>query len=136
MDRRACCIRAIFSLNRLCGRLTNWILVLVALVVVQSAFATGRDRIVDSGDMPKSPVRGNIHPLAKAGLDQGSVSGSTVMHHITIFFNRTLEQQNDLDRLLKEQQDPSSGNYHKWLPAPEYALRFGLSEGDFQKVTT
>src|SRR5262249_11989788 len=87
-------------------------------------------------DMPKSPVRGNIHPLAKAGLDQGSVSGSTVMHHITIFFDRTLEQQSDLDRLLKEQQDPSSANYHKWLSAPEYALRFGLSEGDFQKVTT
>ena len=111
------------------------IAVLFVLVATQSALATGRDRVIESGDTPKIFIPGNIHPLARAGHDEGSVSGSAVMRHITLFFNRTADQQTDLDRLLKEQQDPSSVSYHKWLTPPEYAARFGLTESDLQRVT-
>ena len=36
-------------------------------------------------------------------------------------------QQAALDRLLADQQTPSSPNYHKWLTPEQYADRFGLS---------
>jgi uncharacterized protein (TIGR03437 family) len=43
-------------------------------------------------------------------------------------------QQAELDRLLADQQNPSSASYHKWLTPEEYGARFGLSASDHSKV--
>lgn len=134
MESRAGISGTIFVGNRRAARLATWVAV-VLLIAVQSAVANGRDRILESGDTPRIPVNGNIHPLAKAGRDEGKVQASMTLPRITLFFNHTAAQQADLDNLLKEQQDSSSANYHKWLTPAEYAARFGLSDSDFQKVT-
>lgn len=120
--------------NRRGARLARRVAILL-LLTGQFVFANGRDRILESGDTPRIPVNGNIHPLAKAGHDEGQVQPSTTLPRITLFFNHTPAQQSDLENLLKERQDPSSPNYHKWLTPAEYAARFGLSDSDFQKVT-
>jgi subtilase family serine protease len=39
-----------------------------------------------------------------------------------------------LERLLKEQQDPASPNYHRWLGPDEFAARFGPASADFEAV--
>src|SRR5208282_2291986 len=39
-----------------------------------------------------------------------------------------------LSRLLKEQQDPSSPRYHRWLTPAEFGARFGPRETDFRAV--
>jgi subtilase family serine protease len=36
--------------------------------------------------------------------------------------------------LLREQQDPTSANYHQWLSPEEFADRFGVAAPDFQRV--
>jgi uncharacterized protein (TIGR03437 family) len=43
-------------------------------------------------------------------------------------------QQADLDRLLEEQRDRSSPNYHQWLTPEQFGDRFGLTPGDFAAV--
>ena len=41
-----------------------------------------------------------------------------------------------LAQLLREQQDPTSPNFHKWITPEEFADRFGASDGDVKQITT
>ena len=57
------------------------------------------------------------------------------MQRMTLFFQPTAEQQAALDKLLVEQQDPTSPNYHKWLTPEEFGDRFGISAQDINTLT-
>jgi subtilase family serine protease len=81
-------------------------------------------------------IPGTSHPLALPEYDQGRVSGSMALRHVSIVFRLSPAQQEDLDQLLAEQQDPSSANYHKWLTPDQYADRFGLTRNDAAKVVS
>src|SRR5207247_10855183 len=54
----------------------------------------------------------------------------------TMMFKSTDEQQADLDKLVEEQQNPASPNYHKWLTSEEFAGRFGLSANDADQIVS
>jgi uncharacterized protein (TIGR03437 family) len=54
--------------------------------------------------------------------------------YVTFSMKPSPNQQAALDRLLQEQQDPASPNYHRWLTPEEFGDRFGLSSGDYAKV--
>jgi len=45
-----------------------------------------------------------------------------------------LRNQSELDKLLVEQNDLTSTNYHRWLSSDEFSHRFGPTEEDYQKV--
>ena len=77
-----------------------------------------------------------LHRLAQPQYDQGEVGSLFTVGRVTMIFKPTAAQQADLDKLLREQQDPSSPNYHKWLTPEEFADRFGLSSTDMDKVTS
>ncbi len=81
-------------------------------------------------------LSGNKHPLARAEADQGEVDGSLALPRITIHFQRTAEQEAQLERLLAEQQNRNSGSYHHWLTPEQYAERFGVSKSDLKKITS
>jgi subtilase family serine protease len=53
---------------------------------------------------------------------------------MTIAFKLPDSQQADLQRLLANQQDRSSPDYHHWLSPNEYADQFGLSLKDVAQV--
>ena len=40
-----------------------------------------------------------------------------------------------LTRLLADQQDPKSAQYHKWLTPQEYTQRFGVTQAEFDKIS-
>lgn len=82
-----------------------------------------------------APVRGNVHPMARPENDQGRMSATTVLPRMVMMFNRTPEQQAELEKLLEEQQDRSSTNYHRWLTPEQFADRFAMSVSDLAEVT-
>jgi subtilase family serine protease len=51
-------------------------------------------------------------------------------------FRLSASQQADMQELLREQQDRSSPNYHRWLTPEQYAARFGMTSNDLAKVTS
>jgi hypothetical protein len=85
--------------------------------------------------------------LANAGAVQlrGNVSSSLSSLHLTrrapadkpldlrIYF--ALRDRATLDKLLADQQDRNSPEYHRWLTPDEFAARFGPTETDFSAVT-
>ena len=75
------------------------------------------------------------HPMARAEFDQGRVEGSMKINHAAIVFKLSPDQQSALEKLLADQQNSNSPNYHKWLTPEQYATRFGMSDADLAKVS-
>jgi subtilase family serine protease len=85
-------------------------------------------------DRETTQLRGNVHPLLQRAADQGRMDGGTRLEGVSLVFKRTAAQDAAVEKLLTEQQDPASPNYHRWLTPEQYADRFGLSAADVNKV--
>ncbi len=79
-------------------------------------------------------MRGNVHPLARAEFDQGAVADTQPVNRIYLLLNRSAEQQAALDKLMREQVDASSANFHKWVTPVEYGAQFGPADEDVAAV--
>ncbi len=79
---------------------------------------------------------GDLSPKAQKQFDQGPVEPSLPLNYMTLEFQPTARQQSDLTQLLAEQQQKSSGNYHRWLSPDQFGERFGLSEADLSQITS
>jgi subtilase family serine protease len=69
-------------------------------------------------------------------LDRGAAPASLPMQRMLLVLKRSDQQEADLRRLLDEQQDRSSPNYHKWLTPEDFGRRFGPADQDIQTVTS
>jgi subtilase family serine protease len=105
------------------------------LILAVAAPAQVRNRITQNIAGTESVAISARHPMARAEFDQGRVAGSMRINRASLMFKLSPTQQADLDKLLEEQQDPDSPNYHKWLTPEGYAARFGMSESDLAKVS-
>src|SRR3984957_634082 len=106
------------------------------LALCISAQAAQADRILANIDAAQSVVlKGNVHPKAQPQYDQGPVDPSMRLPDITMSIKPAANQQADLKRFLKEQQDPTSPNYRKGLTPEQYADRFCLNRKDIGAIT-
>ena len=116
-----------------CSTCVFFLLVCSGFCLAQSSVAKRINAPVNDSDL--ASLSGGVHPHTARALDKGSVSPSTPLQRMAIFFKPSAAQQADLDQLLREQQDPSSPNYHKWLTPEQYGDRFGMNPEDLAKVT-
>src|SRR6266851_8740747 len=80
-------------------------------------------------------LKGNVHPLARAEFDQGTVSSATPMKRMLLLLQRSLEQETALQQLMAEQMSKESPNFHKWLTPEQLGVQFGPADADIQTVT-
>jgi subtilase family serine protease len=101
-----------------------------------SSQVTSRNRILRPVDAAQfAPILGTAHPMARAQFDRGRTD-TTKAVSASLTFRLSPAQQADMDLLLRQQQDRTSPNYHKWLTPEKYAARFGMTSGDLTKVTS
>src|SRR5882724_9412769 len=79
-------------------------------------------------------MRGNVHALARAEFDQGAIADTQPVNRIYLLLNRSAVQQTALDKLMREQVDAGSANFHKWLTPVEYGAQFGPADEDVAAV--
>jgi len=79
-------------------------------------------------------LQNHVSPLAQPRDERGLIDSSTPLR-VTILFTPTAAQHSALQKLLADQQDPKSSNFHKWLTPEQYADRFGLSQHDIDTIT-
>lgn len=82
----------------------------------------------------ESPLKGSLHPLAQSRFDAGRMPANTELHGMTIFFNRSAEQEKEMKALIAAQQNSSSPEFHKWLTPEQFGERFGMAQEDIAKV--
>jgi subtilase family serine protease len=80
-------------------------------------------------------LKGNTHPLARAQFDIGAAPLDLSMQRMLLVLKRSPEQEFALRKLVDDQQDKASPNYHKWLTPDEFGVQFGPSDQDLQLVT-
>ncbi len=80
-------------------------------------------------------LKGNVHPLARAEFDQGAVSDGQPLHRMLLLLQRSADQEAALQKLLDDQQNKSSANYHAWLTPTQFGQQFGPADADIQTVT-
>src|SRR5258708_29883499 len=73
---------------------------------------------------------------ASAENDLGEVDPSLKLTHLTIVLNRPAERQSAFEALLRQQQDPSSLNFHRWLTPEEIGQEFGPLDQDIAAVSS
>jgi len=86
-------------------------------------------------DMQVTTLKGNTHPLARPQFDIGAAPPNLPMNRMLLVLKRSPQQDFTLHKLLDDQQDKASPNYHKWLTPDEFGLQFGPSDQDLQLVT-
>jgi subtilase family serine protease len=91
-------------------------------------------RIID--DAVRVVLSHNVNPNARPEFDIGETDYSLPMEHMIIALQRSAEKQAELDKLLADQQNPSSAGYHKWLTPEEFGENFGAGPDDITAVTS
>jgi hypothetical protein len=81
-------------------------------------------------------LKGHIIPIANAQNDRGPVVDSFPIDHMQLVLQRSPEQEEELNKLMDEQNDRSSPNFHHWLTAAEFGERFGVAQEDIDRVTS
>ena len=83
----------------------------------------------------RTVLTGNVHPLARAQYDQGEAPSDLVLHRMMLVLKRSSQQETALRRLIENQQNKNSSNYHKFLTPSEFGTQFGPSDSDIAAVT-
>jgi len=111
-------------------------LTLCTLIFSTLSFAAPPDRIIGVVT-PQQFVKlsAGVPRQAQPQYDQGPVDPSLKLGYMTLLTVPSAGQQKAINRLLAQQQDQRSPQYHQWLMPEQYADRFGLSSNDIQKIT-
>src|SRR5947209_10223314 len=80
-------------------------------------------------------LRNNVHPLALPEFEEGTVAPDLPMQRMLLVLSRSADQENALEQLLKDQQDPASSRYHQWLTPEQFGQQFGVADADIQVIT-
>ena len=98
---------------------------------IRFAFAAANG-VIDEND--RVVLHGNVPPKARPEFDAGPTDPSLPMNRTILLLKIAPERQAKLDRLVAEQQDPSSPNFHHWLTPEEFGKRFGRSPEEIATV--
>jgi len=79
-------------------------------------------------------LKGNITPLARAEYDRGEADPGRELRNMRLVLSRSAEQTAALNKLMGEQLDKSSTNYHKWLTPEQFGKLFGPADSDIAAV--
>jgi uncharacterized protein (TIGR03437 family) len=105
---------------------------LLSILLLSGNAVAAADRIVTPVNPRQAAVlAGQVDTRARAANDQGPVDPSTPLSYVTLL----LKPSGDIAAFIREQQDPASANYHRWLSPEQFADRFGLSGADIAKLT-
>lgn len=79
-------------------------------------------------------LKGNVTPLARAQFDQGEAPPAAELRSMRLVLSSSLEQTAALDKLMAEQLDKSSPNYHKWLTPEQFGKLYGPADSDIAAI--
>jgi len=129
-------MKRVSAITPLCGVVFLWFAITASPLrtAAQTTVENRITRAIDNSD--RAALKGTLHAFARPEFDLGPVAGGVKLKGVSLYFKPSGSQQAALNKLLEQQQTPGSPKYHKWLTPEQYAARFGMSDGDLNKVTS
>ena len=87
-----------------------------------------------SGALVRLP--GHVSTLARSEYDLGEADSSLRMSGLQLVLARTPTQEEALEKLVADQQNPRSPQYHHWLTPAEFGDRFGASQATLAALSS
>src|ERR1022692_1759739 len=96
-----------------------WLLV-ASLILVPMPDGDAADLVVEPVDAARVRALSlDRAAWATAENDLGEVADDLQFSHLTVVLKRSSQQQDAFELFLKQQQDPASPNFHRWLTPVE-----------------
>jgi subtilase family serine protease len=114
-----------------------WALYLLATTLLAGTVlpAQSTNRVAEPVDTTRVvPLPNHIPAWAHASNVGDLVAPVLMLNQVTIVLSRAQDQEAAFEKLLADQQDPSSPIYHHWLTPAEVGERFGPSNQDTDAV--
>ena len=108
------------------------VLVLAVAGFLASPVSAAPARVVADTDTVRVP--GNVSPRISGAVEVGPTDGTLPVERMTLVLRSPAGVSDRRERLLAEQLDPSSPNYHRWLTPEEYGREFGIADEDLNAV--
>lgn len=109
---------------------------LLAQAQTEAARIDARPLVTQAIDETKlTSLHGSVHPLARTGIDKGSVSNSIATGRMILLLNRPPEREAALQKFLQDAHTRGSAGYHQWLTPGQFGAQFGPADADMQTAT-
>src|SRR5579862_8671400 len=123
-----------------CGGVSTFFLVVSSFLL--STLAAGQQRFgspriteaVNEGQ--RIVLKGNTLPLARAEFEVAAAPADLPMDRMLLVLKRSPDQEAALRKLLDDQQDKSSPDFHKWLTPEQFGQQFGPADSDIQAIAS
>jgi len=79
-------------------------------------------------------LKNNVHPLALPEFETGRADLGLPMERMILSLAPRPGAQQQLEKLLAQQHDPASAEYHHWLSPEEFGQRFGATNANLKVV--
>ncbi len=116
---------------------SRWLRLLAGAALVSTgmvaAAAQGAGR--DAGERNLRPIPNHVPSWACEENLIEAVPSEEPMGSITLVLARHPDRQQAFEKLLADQQNPASPQYHQWLTPDEIGARFGLTEEELDSIT-
>jgi len=86
-------------------------------------------------DAVRVTLKGNVHPLAQAHFDLGTVPNSFPASRMVLLLQRSPEREAALQQFLQDAHRPGSPTFHKWLKPDQLGERYGLTDSEIATVS-
>jgi hypothetical protein len=116
--------------------------ILVVVLLGLSTLAAAQQRYIRPlvhepvDDRHRVVLKGNVHSLARPQFEVAGAPPDLRMDRMLLVLKRSPEQQTALSKLLDDQQDKSSPQFHKWVTPEQFGQQFGPADSDIQAVTS
>jgi hypothetical protein len=127
-------LRSLVALVFILSILSSTLVVSTVAAAQQSYVAPRINEPLDEGR--RMVLKGNVHPLARTQFEVAAAPAELAMDRMLLVLKRSPEQEAALLKLLDDQQDKSSLDFHKWLSPEQFGQRFGPADSDIYAVTS
>ena len=82
----------------------------------------------------RTVLHGHVSSAVRTAIDMGRQDPRTPSPGMIMVLNSSEEQKNEIRKVIDEQQDKRTANYHQWLTPEEFGEHFGVDDDDLAKV--
>ncbi|MGA6987479.1 MAG: protease pro-enzyme activation domain-containing protein [Terriglobales bacterium] len=86
-------------------------------------------------DAVRVTLKGNVHPLAQAPFDLGTVPDSFPASRMVLLLRRSPEREAALQQFLQDAHRPGSPTFHQWLKPDQFGELYGLTDSEIATVS-
>ncbi len=82
----------------------------------------------------RATLYGHTPRILQHSVDIGRVNAQTPTEHMVLVLKSSPDQEREARRVIDEQQDKHTVNYHQWMSPDDFGTHFGVHDDDIAKV--